>query len=443
MLGLASVLSLGSVDAKAVSNCTSAADAGKFCAQSGVAKQPCPAGCYCTGGTVATNKFTANSCNHVQNRCIDHNSACASNLSSAGVNFCPAGTPLSDNKAKTIDECYWKNSSGTEYHYEKKCNVSAGYYLPMATEATAGDNSVCKNHVECSQKTDLKFNEYCPGQNNVHVHGSAAQGIKTCPTGKRHTANLTGCEDIPDTVLCSPGAYLPANSETCTPCLDGRICPGALDENGNQTDPAAKGEYVRKLDVDQGLYFPDEICKDEKQIVNRYKSGCDTCDTGYKANDAHTECVDAEIEVAPGKYLPANRVQEADCVGTNKFCPGGKFWKKDFEQGRYDCPTGFEPKKSAGAPGNTYCKGKLNKDQMKEGFSGNGACWQKTDPADYRYCIYGVRFELPNNYIGGGKGPAVYSVSSIPYMQATISTIGGDNESGSNNSKPFNPTGNR
>ena len=57
---------------------------------------------------------------------------------------------------------------------------------------------------------------------------------------------------------------------------------------------------------------------------------------------------------------------------------------------------------------------------MKNGISGNGECWKKTDPDDYRYCIYGMRFELPNNYMGGGKGPAVYNLPSMPYVQATI-----------------------
>ena len=390
MLGLASVLSLGQQRALYATYCNryNSVSAGEVCLDTQA--KNCQPGCYCTGGNVYSQSVSM----------ADFKLGCKNRWSSwnnhaGGWTLCPADFPNSPEKASKPEDCYaYWGDDGTQkvnYHSTIKCN--AGYYAP----AKAYKTEQCK---DCATVANMAPDKYCPGSDaengGWYVH-SFDYGIKTCPTGKRHTADFKDCEPIPDVVSCSPGAYLPANSETCTPCLDGRVCPGALDENGNQKDPAAKGEYVRKLDVDQGLYFPDEICKGETQIVNRYKSGCDKCGTGYKANDAHTECVDAEIEVEPGKYLPANRVQEVDCIGTNKFCPGGKFWKKDFEQGRYDCPTGFEPKKSAGAPGNTYCEGTMSKNVMKEGFSGNGKCWQKTDPADYRYCIYGVRFELPES----------------------------------------------
>ena len=193
---------------------------------------------------------------------------------------------------------------------------------------------------------------------------------------------------------CIQGSFLPANSKDCAECLDGFVCPGALGENNKPLNKP--GEYAPDLPIKQGIYYPDEICTEADEIVNRTKSGCTSCGAGKKANEQHTECVDAEIEVEPGKYLPANRVEPVNCTGAKKFCPGGWFMKKEIEQGRYDCPFNSTPKKiNPTSPGFDGCDLNLTQEQMKNGISGNGECWKKTDPDDYRYCIYGMRFELP------------------------------------------------
>lgn len=388
----------------------------------------CYSGCYCTGSTkenylfdpkdkiatVDVSKWCAGTENTCPNANQDDYGACGK--SAAGVHRCPEGFRHSD-KAQVEIECYGMKSDGWDadkVFYHTVVNCAPGWYLP-------------KKKTQCV-RCPTNENKYCPGsasENGFWVSFVDDHGLKICESGYRPNANLTDCDKIPDPVECIQGSFLPANSKDCAECLDGFVCPGALDENNKLLNKP--GEYAPGLAVKQGIYYPDEICTGADEIVNRNKSGCTSCGVGKKANDAHTECVDAEIEVPAGKYLPANRVEPVDCTGAKKFCPGGKFMKKEIEQGRYDCPFNSTPKKiNPTSPGFDGCDLKLTQEQMKNGISGSGECWKKTDPDDYRYCIYGMRFELPNNYMGGGKGPAVYNLPSIPYMQATITSFVGE-----------------
>lgn len=398
MLG-ATVLSLGQMGDTYATSCTTAG-AGSVCL--GTTLRDCAPGCYCTGGgnwSISKGDF---------------HDACSKRWSNVdgthGAYLCPKDFPNSANKASKDTECYttWGNSV---VFYHTVINCEPGYYLPKKTTECA----------ECPTD-EGNADKYCPGsasENGFWVSPDYDKGLKNCASGYTPNRYRTGCDKIPDPVQCIQGSFLPANSKDCAECLDGFVCPGALDENNKLLNKP--GEYAPDLPIKQGIYYPDEICTGADEIVNRNKSGCTSCGAGKKANEQHTECVDAEITVPAGEYLPANRVEPVDCTGAKKFCPGGKFMKKEIEQGRYDCPFNSTPKKinptSAGFDG---CDLNLTKDQMKNGISGNGECWKKTDPDDYRYCIYGVRFELPNNYMGGGKGPAVYNLPSMPYVQATI-----------------------
>ena len=377
MLGLASVLSLGQQRASYATYCDKnhSVSAGNVCLNTAV--HQCRPGCYCTGGYVSSQTVSVS----------DFKTGCAARWSSwnnhsGGWTLCPADFPNSAEKTSTINDCYVEVGGATyKYGLTKKC--PEGKYLPKGSWECAS----------CSEKDDLAFDKYCPGTDTVRFSNSIDQCIKTCQTGYMANSDKTGCEKIPKKRACPKGTYVPRQQDTCELCPEGFVCP--YDK-----------EYIVEDNwKDEGKLYPDQACGPDSEnpdrtnmIANRERDGCTECGKGYKPNSTYTECVDAEIEVEPGKYLLANRVEPVPCSGAKKFCPGGWFWKKEIEQGRYDCPFNSTPKKiNRDSPGFDGCDLNLTQEQMKNGISGNGECWKKTDPADYRYCIYGMRFELPDN----------------------------------------------
>lgn len=411
MLGLASVFSIAWIgDGMAKRwDCTSKPSAGQYCKNSGN-HQICPFGCYCPGGEKRAlgDDYDANSF------CSDSSKGNQWPYQDSGIYHCPSSHPKSLGSQTSISGCYYEaqNNDGTiKVYYNEEKNIEEGYYLPSNTwnpvkkckdgyycpggkfvasrtndvglkkctgEMNPNDaQTKCvitcpvgkylkKNTETCSNCPD---DQYCPGGGPWEKKNSD-QGLGTCPEGKVPNDNGTSCEIQAN---CTVGTYLPKNSETCAECPDGNtVC---------------KGGKFGVAAIDQGLTecgkapYPNSI-------PNASKTDCVACPAGKEPDENHANCVDKRMFIMPGKYLPANATEPGvDCLGTKKYCPGGKFYKKSVEQGRYDCPFNADASED-----HKSCKLKLTAKQLEQGSTASGQCWKKTDPEDYKYCIYGVRF---------------------------------------------------
>ncbi len=345
ILGMASIFSIAWIGDGMAAD----APAGKF--RKNGANYDCRPGCYCLGGAnVTTTKDLKKAC---ENRDLNVVSKFP------GVNLCPENFPRSKAKAESIFDCY--NESGENY-LDTYISCPVGKYLP-------------KNSAQCADCLD---GYRCPGIRMNRTNPDADIRLIKCPTGKVANAEHTDCiepDDQEQTVHCIRGEYLPANSESCAECPDGYYCPNEKD-------------YPINRAVSQG----NERCTGNK-VPNDRKDDCVPCSSGKEPDEDHATCVDAKIHVDPGQYLRANSTDPISCSGSvKKFCPGGSFYKKSVDQGKYDCPFNSNANST-----NTACELKLTKKQMVNGVSGNGECWLKTDPEDYKLCIYGARFENASN----------------------------------------------
>lgn len=352
MLGIASVFSTAWIgDAMARTDCTQNPPAGKYCENAG-SQQNCPAGCYCPGGSKS-----ATGTNHDTNTsCKNHISSNESWFYTSAVYYCPETHPDSISGSKSINDCYFTSADGQRiYNNASKITVSTGQYLQAKHTTPA----------------DCKEDYVCPG-GEFYARADSDQGLSTCPDGKQPNADKSACEGA---VQCPKGSYLPKNTQTCAECPDGFVCKG--------------GSFRRNQPTDQGKLYPKDACPGSKSIVNKYRDGCESCLGGnMKANEDHTECVEHDMDIAPGYYLKANATAPSACFGAKKFCPGGTFSKQAEDQGRYDCPFGANA-----TADNKGCQLKLTKKQMENGASGAGKCWLKTNVEDFKSCIYGVRIQ--------------------------------------------------
>lgn len=309
----------------------------------------CPAGCYCTGNDGKLDPKNKISVDEVKAYCnsgkkCSHSGSdgygdcgkswnarlyrCADLKDSDGNtgNFANSGQA-----SKSYGSCYGK-INGTSFYYTKIA-CAAGNYLP----AGSGTCQTCKAYEEC------------PGGSwypSVHDQGRTDNSIK-----------------------CIAGTYLAANTKNCAACPEGYVCSG--------------GEWGQQA-IDQGK----RKCSGNT-IPNEQRTNCVSCPAGKKANEGNTECVDAEIFVPAGKYLPANRVQPADCIGDTKYCPGGYYMKKSVEQGRFDCPYG-----SRFTNNHKQCSLKLTKENMQYGPLGTESavpCWMITNEVAYKDCVFGAK----------------------------------------------------
>lgn len=332
---------------------------GKFCALN--VQHACPEGCYCPGNG---NYYTASTEQNVTNSCKD--STEYGTEMGGGAFRCPKDTPYSYSGAKSASECY---------KIDTYTSCAEGKYLPEGAEKSSDAKPCLPGY-------------YCPGVRMTKspvgkdvglrkcaadkIPNAAQTGCESCPDGKVPNSEQTACEEPP--IECAIGTYLPENSTSesdCTKCPEGYYCPG--------------GQYPKRV-FDQGYYrCPPE--GGEGDVPNSQRTGCVSCPAGKEPDEDHATCVDKKTFVAPGWYFKENSVEPVPCTGAKKFCPGGKFYKKSVEQGRYDCP--FNSNANSAHSG---CSVKLTQEQMKNGVSGKGNCWKITDPEDYKYCIYGVRF---------------------------------------------------
>ena len=324
----------------------------------------CDSGCYCPyPGNVDRDKLDPKndiknevlekwcarqgSCSHTD-KSHDQNKygyqECGKN-NEARVFRCPEQFPNSAGGSTSIEQCY--TVAGPKKLYYKKITCVSGEYLPI-------NSDTC---VPCKTGTS----DYCPGLKDVYPSITIDQGIKTCTSGQHANGTHTSCENASDgQIKCVAGTYLPANAEECAACPDGFVCRG-------------NGSYS-KQPIDQG----NEECPNGT-VPNRTKTECETDPDN--------------ISVPRGYYLPANHTTPQPCENLNRkqFCPGGTFAKSSLKQGIIDCPLNSNANEN-----HTGCKLQLTMDQMKYGVATTktqlGECWTKTDPEDYRYCIYGTRF---------------------------------------------------
>lgn len=326
----------------------------------------CVEGCYCKGPGFYQGGGYLNSCDP------EHGTmkfgALRKDSGWNDVYTCPKNFPLSPGGAKSESDCYQKCSDGTHLQNQSK-SCSAGQYRQKGTNDCKScpddGKSVCDTGVS-------SFKPTCAG-------ASSDEGIRTCDGALIPNANKTQCvePEKPKGVGCIPGTYLPANSEECAACPAGYKCPG-IDEN----------DVIKKQPIDQGIFS----CLDENAISKGQSATCTECEKGTTPNEDGTKCEAADnIEVEPGKYLPANSTEPRPCKGTKKYCPGGYYGKGTTDRGIFDCPYGSDANKNK-----TGCVMDLTKDQMKYGIYGRegdttSQCWIKTDPEDYKTCIYGTR----------------------------------------------------
>ncbi len=322
----------------------------------------CPAGCYCpyiSGNRMQldiedeiSSSQLADWCAHKINQCdkpkksnkyYNEYQECGRN-DKAQVFRCPEQFPNSAGGSTSIEQCY--TVAGPKKLYYKKITCVSGEYLPI-------NSDTC---VPCKTGTS----DYCPGLKDVYPSITIDQGIKTCTSGQHANGTHTTCENASDgKIKCVAGTYLPANAEECAACPDGFVC---------------RGNAYSKQPIDQG----NEECPNGT-VPNRTKTECETDPDN--------------ISVPRGYYLPANYTTPQPCENLNRkqFCPGGTFAKSSLKQGIIDCPLNSNANEN-----HTGCKLQLTMDQMKYGVATTktqlGECWTKTDPEDYRYCIYGTRF---------------------------------------------------
>lgn len=375
MLGVVAMASFGFVvEVFADSDCTNAPNEGKYCYHAN-SKPSCPAGCYCTGGSKShVSDAETNACNHVSNRCADHNPNCESVYKDANIFYCPKDFPYSDAGAKSMFECF-NTKFGSRMYRSEYLSCDPGEYLPAGQIVCEGCKG-CDGNGTCY---------YCPGINDgTAVYDSVNdQGIFKCAEGTVPNSDKTKCEKAD--ITCPAGSYLPKESsitDSCKECPSGYVCLG--------------GTYSFNRPNDQGLLLPKDACTmahgfsdNDSFVANSNGDGCDKCPIGTKANADHTECAETSIKVTKGYYLPANSVQQQKCNNPKKFCPGGEFWKSSVEQGQYDCPfTG-----TSASSNYQRCTVTLSSEQLQFGVMGNNGsqCWSKTDPEDFQYCVLGLR----------------------------------------------------
>lgn len=409
---MASIFSIAWIgDGMAVKDCTQNPPAGKYCKKQGSQKK-CPAGCYCPGGVKTAVGDNDSYEGKVTTHCSSKTASVEGYLNERGVYYCPSERPYSNEGSSSENDCSSPKGDNCPYsqtpgYFCKNIDflvpISSpcpkGCYCHGGTKQTVGFLNVeklCRDRTNSSSNiNDLKEGKVflCPEDfpnsneqsksiydcyNEAGENYTEQQKLRLrCPDGKVANAEHTGCiepDDQEETVHCIRGEYLPANSESCAECPDGYYCPNEKD-------------YPINRAVSQG----NERCTGNK-VPNDRKDDCVPCSSGKEPDEDHATCVDAKIHVDPGQYLRANTTTPVPCSGAKKFCPGGSFYKKSVDQGRYDCPFNSNANSA-----NTACELKLTKKQMVNGVSGNGECWLKTDPEDYKLCIYGARFENASN----------------------------------------------
>lgn len=260
-----------------------------------------------------------------------------------GIYLCPSGTVANSNHTKC--------QSGNTY-------CAAGKYLP-------------KNATTCSS---CKDRYYCPG--GSFPKASYDQGLKTCPSGQKPDALQKSC--IKDTstsssssngsIKCYAGQYLPANATSCSPCKNRYYCLGGTfskssSDQGLKTCMFSEPNYSKtacQVKCDKGKYLPAngwecQSCKDRyycwggtfsqhvpyDQGTRQIGGSSTTNSNGGGSTSTSTQ----RVYCNPGRYLPANGKETADCRQCKEryYCIGGTFPVASYDQGLRSCPANSAP----------------------------------------------------------------------------------------------------
>ena len=245
-----------------------------------------------------------------------------------------------------------------------------GCYCP------GGDYKSLKAAITGLGYSSLEMTVCCELQADKCKEALEAAGVFYCPSGykisEKEAKSITDCYNSDgvhytshfSTITCSAGEYIPKGKKECTSCKD---LSGDL---ANNVCPGGTWKY-------------------DTRRPNTVNIGLQECESGTTPNADHTKCITQTEEnsktIAPCYYLPANSMDPRPCTSTHQYCPGGTFQKKGVDQGKYPCPYN-----GTVTPDCKTCAFKLTKEQMRNGITGNGKCWTKTDPDDYKKCIYGM-----------------------------------------------------
>lgn len=267
------------------------------------------------------------------------------------ISKCPNDFPNSDEGATSVQECYAK--IGSKKLYVQNVNCPAGYYLPKQSDTCA----------KCIPDEFTSTTAYTtnPGPTNA-----------SNPFRRNRVSHETMLSN-PSWYYCS-GGNLTVNLNVD----DGiRQCPNGKRANSDYTACILESEYE------------EESVDDESDYEEEETSGV--------------------ITVNRGQYLPANSTTPDDCrnagLSNNQYCPGGVFEPSTSRQGIKTCPYG-------GKMTNNYraCNVSLTKNQMLHGIVGMGSgdesilCWARTDPDDFKACLFGVDSESVTTFSSNDNG---------------------------------------
>ena len=298
---------------------------------------PCPAGCYCPGGTFAT----LNPLGTGADRCNDLSgtySVGGANIG-GGAYRCPSNFRESlEGNASEKEGCFkWCDNNHSSFLFYNTQTCDSGKYLK------ARDRTTC---------SDCPKGHYCRGISNAEPSCNADQGITgDCSEGNLYSlsgaAECSSCEEVGKAVVeqnglnvncqtCDAGKYANATHTDCDTCPVGYECP-PRDENRPDDRPGGiaircgfdgdnennqyqdeegktscktctgtgKGVVVTTNDDNVRLHTGCTTCPDG---TYPYNGICKTCEAGYYCkNGIRTIC-------AKGTYAGTGQSSCAECA---------------------------------------------------------------------------------------------------------------------------------
>jgi hypothetical protein len=135
------------------------------------------------------------------------------------------------------------------------------------------------------------------------------------------------------TIVCQQNTYLPADAETCEPCLSGYVCTG--------------GTFTFNETTDQGITL-------DKHFSGTIQNACPLF-----SNNMYATFALKSITCNPGYYLGADNEFCTVCP-LNHYCPGGTFtFNETTPQGIIECQSNH-PFAPAGMWQQSQCGRKLH-----------------------------------------------------------------------------------
>ena len=291
---------------------------------------------YTLNGGNATNPTSYN---------VETNTITLNNPTKTGYTF--AGWTGSNGSTKQTTVTIPKGSTGdksyTANYTANKYTCAAGKYL-RASDASCqpcpGEGVYCPGGTFTYNGSD-QGKSNCPnGYNKSDVSASANTKCYISVAGGYYKTTSTGST----TAQCAVGSYSTAHnsyynvSDSCTMCTNGTTTSAvgqtSCNANCNKTNVASWNTPGWNNNS------PTNVCSPK------------TCATNYKLENGN--CVINQITCAAGKYLRASDSSCQSCPGGGVYCPGGTFTPNGSDQGKSNCPSGYD-KSDVSASANTGC----------------------------------------------------------------------------------------